>query len=191
MESSPSEVTALLHRWSKGDIAAREQLIPMVYEELRRIARLSLSRRAPNHTLQSAALVNEAYLRLIDHTSVRWDNRLHFFAVSAQLMRRILVDHARRKQAGKRGGGAPPLLLDEAEFMPQQRDVDLIALDDALTNLAKLDERQCRMVELRFFAGMSIDETSQALGVSPATVKRDWTTARLWLIREMNVRTGA
>jgi len=191
VESSSIQVTELLHRWSKGDTAARERLIPMVYEELRRIARKCLASHSRNHTFQSAALVNEAYLRLVDHTSVRWDNRVHFFAVAAQLMRRILVDYARRKQANKRGGGSMTLLLDEAEFMPQHRDVDLIALDDALTNLAKLDERQCRLVELRFFAGMSIDETSQALGVSPATVKRDWATARLWLIREMNGGTRA
>jgi RNA polymerase sigma factor (TIGR02999 family) len=166
-------------------MAARERLVPMVYEELRRIARQCLARRAPNHTLQSAALVNEAYLRLVDHTAVRWDNRVHFFAVSALLMRRILVDHARRKGASKRGGDCVPLLLDETELMPQVRGVDLVALDDALTALAKLDERQCRLVELRFFAGLSIEETSKALGVSAATVKRDCVTARLWLIREM------
>ena len=186
MESSLIQVTELLLRWSKGETAAREHLVPLVYEELRRIARQCLANRPRNHTLQSAALVNEAYLRLVDHAAVRWDNRVHFFAVAAQLMRRILVDYARMKRAHKRGGDCAVLLFDEAELMPQHRDVNLIALDDALSTLAKLDDRQCRLVELRFFAGLSIDETSKVLGVSVATVKRDWVTARLWLIREMS-----
>lgn len=186
LESTLTQVTELLLRWSRGETAAREHLVPLVYEELRRIARQCLASRSRNHTLQSAALVNEAYLRLVDHDNVRWDNRVHFFAVAAQLMRRILVDYARMKRAHKRGGDCAVLLLDEAELMPQHRDVNLIALDDALSALAKLDDRQCRLVELRFFAGLSIDETSKVLGVSAATVKRDWVTARLWLIREMS-----
>lgn len=179
-------MTELLLRWSQGDSAAREMLVPLVYDELRRIARHCLAGRS-DHTLQSTALVHEAYLRLIDHTSVRWDNRVHFFAVSAQLMRRILVDHARKEHAQKRGGDCVTLILDEALALPeQQRGVDLIALDDALNGLAVLDARQCRLVELRYFAGLSIEETSQVLEISPATVKREWATARLWLLREMS-----
>jgi len=176
----------LLLRWSKGESAAREQLVPLVYDELRRLARQRLARQRHNHTLQSTALVHEAYLRLMDHTSVRWDDRVHFFAVAAQLMRRILIDHARRKGARKRGGDCMTLLLDETLVPPKQREIDMVALDDALNALAKLDERQSRLVELRFFAGLSIEETAQALEVSPATVKREWATARLWLLHEMS-----
>jgi RNA polymerase sigma factor (TIGR02999 family) len=138
------------------------------------------------HTLQSTALVHEAYLRLIDHTSVRWDDRVHFFAVSAQLMRRILVDHARMKLAKKRGGDCVTLLLSEDMAVAKQREVDLMVLDEALNRLAALDPRQSRLVELRFFAGLSIEETSQVMEISPATVKREWATARLWLLREMS-----
>jgi RNA polymerase sigma factor (TIGR02999 family) len=173
-------------RWSHGDSAALEKLVPLVYDELRRLARNCLAGQRSDHTLQSTALVHEAYLRLIDHTSVHWDNRIHFFAVAAQLMRRILVDHARLKLAKKRGGDCVTLLLDEAVALSNQREVDLVALDDALNVLATLDERQCRLVELRFFGGLTIEETSHALKVSPATVKREWATARLWLLREMN-----
>ena len=185
LEATSSQVTELLLRWSNGDTAAREQLVPVVYDELRRVARHCLAGQR-NCTLQSTALVHEAYLRLIDRTSVRWDNRVHFFAVAGLLMRRILVDHARTKGARKRGGDCVTLLLDEDLVPPIQREMDLVVLDDALNSLAKLDERQCRVVELRFFAGLSIDETSQALEVSPATVKREWATARLWLLREMS-----
>ena len=187
MLPTPSDqVTALLLRWSHGDSAALEKLVPLVYDELRRLARNCLAGQRSDHTLQSTALVHEAYLRLIDHTSVHWDNRIHFFAVAAQLMRRILVDHARLKLAKKRGGDCVTLLLDEAVALSNQREVDLVALDDALNVLATLDERQCRLVELRFFGGLTIEETSHALKVSPATVKREWATARLWLLREMN-----
>ena len=181
-----SQVTALLLRWSQGDSAALEKLVPLVYNELRRLARNCLAGQRPNHTLQSTALVHEAYLRLVDHTSVRWDNRVHFFAVAAQLMRRILVDHARMRLARKRGGGCVTLLLDDAVALSSQREGDLVALDDALNVLATLDERQCRLVELRFFGGLTIEETSQVLKISPAKVKREWATARLWLLREMN-----
>jgi len=186
MAASSGEVTELLLRWNQGDSAAREKLVPLVYDELRRIARRLLPARKGNHTLASTALVHEAYLRLVDNTAVQWDGRVHFFAVAAQLMRHILIDHVRKQHAKKRGGDAVTLVLDEAAAIPNQREVDLIALDDALTVLADLDERQCRMVELRFFAGLTIEETSRALNISPATVKREWATARLWLLREMS-----
>ena len=184
--SSTSNVTRLLLQWSEGDTAAREALIPLVYEELRRIARHCLASQRPDHTLQSTALVHEAYLRLVDHSSVHWENRVHFFAVAAQLMRRILVDHARKQRAAKRGGGNLTLVLDEAVAPPARRAVDLIALDDALNGLAALDSRQSQIVELRFFGGLSIEDTSQLLDISPATVKREWVTARAWLYQQVN-----
>lgn len=186
MIPSSSQVTELLSQWSKGDNSAREKLVPLVYEELRRMARQVLFERGRDQTLQSTALVHEAYLRLVGQTSVHWDNRVHFFAVAAQMMRRILIDHIRMQRAQKRGGESVTLVLDEAVALPAQREVDLVALDDALNVLAGLDERQCRLVELRFFGGLTIEETSQALKISPATVKREWTTARLWLLREMS-----
>jgi RNA polymerase sigma factor (TIGR02999 family) len=188
---SSSQVTELLLQWSQGDAVAREKLIPVVYEQLRGIARQVLSQRSRDHTLQSTALVHEAYLRLVGHDSVHWDNRVHFFAVAAQLMRRILVDYVRMRQAKKRGGDCVTLLLDERIAIPAEREVDLVALDDALNRLATLDERQCRLVELRYFGGLSIEETAQALKISPATVKREWATARLWLQREMTRSTQA
>jgi RNA polymerase sigma factor (TIGR02999 family) len=179
-------VTDLLFQWSGGDSAARDKLVPLVYEELRRIARRCLAGQQPNHTLQSTALVHEAYLRLVGNSSVQWNDRVHFFAVAAQLMRHILVDHARRKHTQKRGGASVTLLLDESVASPKQQELDVMVLDDALRGLAAIDERQCRLVELRYFAGLSIDETSRALEISPATVKREWATARLWLLREMS-----
>jgi RNA polymerase sigma factor (TIGR02999 family) len=186
LPTAPSnQVTELLLRWSGGDPAAREELVPLVYDELRRIARNCLAGNA-DHTLQSTALVHEAYMRLAGHRSVRWDNRVHFFAVAAQLMRRILVDHARMKRAKKRGGDCVTLLLNDDVALPRKREVDLLALDEALNNLSALDPRQSQLVELRFFAGLSIEETSQAMEISPATVKREWATARLWLLREMS-----
>lgn len=169
-----------------GDHGALEALVPLVYEELRRLARYYLSREKQNHTLSSTALVHEAYLRLVTQKEVTWQNRAHFFAVAAQMMRRILVDHARRHTYAKRGGGAMTLALDQAMATPQRREVDLVALDDALQSLAKLDERQSRMVELRFFGGLSIEETSEVLGVSAPTVKREWASARAWLFREIS-----
>jgi RNA polymerase sigma factor (TIGR02999 family) len=181
-----SQVTELLLRWSSGDSGAREELVPLVYQELRRLARKCLAGQHQQCTLQSTALVHEAYLRLVDHTFVHWENRAHFLAVAAQLMRRIVVDHARMKRAKKRGGGCVTLVLDDAVELPNQKELDVLALDDALNRLATLDERQSRLVELRFFAGLSIEETSEALEVSPATVKRVWATARLWLLREMS-----
>lgn len=186
MVATSSSVTELLLRWNKGDGAAREKLVPLIYDELRRLARQCIARQRHQNTLQSTALVHEAYLRLIGNNSVQWNDRVHFFAVAAQLMRNILVDHARMKNAKKRGGECVTLSLTPEMAISKQRELDVIALDDALKGLAALDERQCRIVELRFFAGLSIDETSQALQISPATVKREWTTARLWLLREMD-----
>ena len=190
--ASSERVSKLLLNWGQGDQGAREALIPLVYDELRRLARRYLRRERPDHTLQSAALVNEAYLRLIRQEHPQWQNRAHFFGVAAQLMRHILVDHARNRAAAKRGAGAPRLTLDPDIALPQERDVDLMALDDALNQLAALDPQQSRLVELRFFGGLSIEETSVVLGVSPATVKREWATARAWLQREMrNEETSA
>ena len=184
--ASSSQVTALLHQWSEGDPAAREALIPLVYDELRRLARHCLASQRADHTLQSTALVHEAYLRLVGRTSVHWENRVHFFAVAAQLMRRILVDHARKQNAAKRGGGYITLTLDESVAPPRKRAVDLLALDDALTELAALDSRQSQIVELRFFGGLSIEDSSHLLGISQATVKREWATARTWLYEQMS-----
>jgi RNA polymerase sigma factor (TIGR02999 family) len=193
MPSIPSaRVSKLLLNWGQGDQAAREVLIPLVYDELRRLARRHLRRERPDHTLQSAALVHEAYLRLIRQDQPHWQNRAHFFGVAAQLMRHILVDHARNRAAAKRGAGAPRLTLDPEVALPKAREVNLVALDDALNQLAVLDLQQSRVVELRFFGGLSIEETSVVLGVSPATVKREWATARAWLQREMkNKETNA
>lgn len=184
LAGTSSPVTELLLRWSDGDTAAREKLVPLIYEELRRVARQCLAGQRHNHTLQSTALVHEAYLRLVGHTSIRWNDRVHFFAVAAQVMRRILVDHARAKRAKKRGGDCQTLLLNPEVALPQHSE-DLVVVDDGLKSVAAVDERQCRLVELRFFAGLSIDEAAQALEISPATVKREWATARLWLVREM------
>ncbi|HEX5228566.1 MAG TPA: sigma-70 family RNA polymerase sigma factor [Bryobacteraceae bacterium] len=183
---SDQNVTQLLLQWSRGDSAALEALVPLVYDELRRLAQLYLSREKPGHTLSSTALVHEAYLRLVRQTEVTWQNRAHFFAVAARMMRRILVDHARRHAYAKRGGGAMTLSLDESVAAAPERELDLVALDDALEALAKLDERQSRMVELRFFGGLSIEETSEVLGVSAPTVKREWASARAWLYREIS-----
>jgi RNA polymerase sigma factor (TIGR02999 family) len=175
-----------LIQWSKGDRGALDALMPLVYEELRRLAQHYLSREQPGHTLSSTALVHEAYLRLVTQKEATWQNRAHFFGVASQMMRRILVDHARRHRYAKRGGGAVTLSLDETMAADKPREIDLLALDDALDHLAKLDERQSRMVELRFFGGLSIEETSEVLGVSAPTVKREWASARAWLYREIS-----
>jgi len=188
--TSSHQVTELLARWRDGDSRALDSLIPLVYLELRKLARSYMRRERPEHTLQSAALVHEAYVRLAGNSSPDWRNRTHFFGVAARLMREILVEHARGRAAAKRGDGVPRLALKEALCVPQQKSVDLILLDDALRRLAELDERQCRIVELRFFAGLSIEETSAALAISAATVSREWNTARLWLRREIG-RTSA
>ncbi len=183
MIEASSPLTELLRRWNEGDATAGEKLVPLVYNELRRIARRCMAAQ-PHSTLQSTALVHEAYIRLAG-SSIRWEDRVHFFAVAAQLMRRILVDHSRKKHAQKRGGNAMILQLDENLGMPAERELDLIALDDALNTLAVLDGRQARLVELRFFAGLSIDETAHVLEISPATVKREWATAKLWLLQQI------
>ena len=188
--TSSGPVSELLVRWRGGDNEALGSLIPLVYAELRKLAHGYLRRERPDHTLQSAALVHEAYVRLAGKSSPDLQNRTHFFAIAARLMREILVEHARNRGAVKRGAGVANISLDEALGIPQQRNVDVLLLDEALTRLAQLDERQCRVVELRFFAGLSIEETSEALAVSAATVSRDWTTARLWLRREI-ARIGA
>ncbi len=180
------EITHLLRAWGQGDAAALEKLMPLVYAELRRLARRYMKRQRPDHPLQTTALVNEAYLRLIDSSRVQWQDRAHFFAVSAQLMRRILVDFARAQGNLKRGGGAQQLSLDQAMEVSAERNADLIALDDALNTLATMNPRQSQIVELRYFGGLSEEETAEALTVSPRTVRRDWSLARAWLYRELN-----
>ncbi|MEP7363975.1 MAG: sigma-70 family RNA polymerase sigma factor [Acidobacteriota bacterium] len=180
------DVTILLDNWSKGDQNALDQLTPVVYDELRRLAASYMRRERQDHTLQSTALVNEAYLKLIDQKNVVWQNRAHFFGIAAQMIRRILVDHARAHKAEKRGGGAGVLSLDEAIGVPEKRDIEILSLNDALTQLSELDPQQGRIVELRFFTGLSIEETAEVVGVSPATVKREWAAARAWLFREIS-----
>jgi len=186
--SPPKDVTQLLIDWNNGNRQAPDDLLPLVYDELRRVAAHYLQRERPGHTLQGTALVHEAYLRLIDQTRVRWQNRAHFLGVAAQMIRRILVDHARAKQSAKRGRIAMKLSLDESIEAPERGEVDLGALDDALEDLGKIDPQQARIVELRFFTGLSIEETAEALSISPATVKRDWVVARAWLFRELSGR---
>ncbi len=186
MTPSSSNVTQLLHDWSNGDQEVLDKLIPIVYAELRRQAARYLRRERPGHTLQTTALIHEAYIRLIDQRNVRWQNRAHFFAIAAQLMRRILVDHARSRQAAKRGGSDIKLPLEEAIIASEGREVDLVALDEALERLAAIDQQQSRVVELRFFSGLSVEETAEVLEVSPRTVKRDWNVAKAWLRREIS-----
>ena len=183
---SSQEVTELLLAWNSGDEAALAQLMPLVYDELHRLAHRYLGGERAGHVLQTTALVNEAYLRLIDASRVQWQNRAHFFAVSAQLMRRVLVDFARARQYQKRGGGAQQVSLEEALVVSVDRGAELIALDDALTTLAAADERASKVVELRFFGGLSIEETAAVLKISPETVKRDWSWAKVWLLRELS-----
>jgi len=182
---SPLEVTGLLLAWSEGEQTAFEKLVPLVYAELRRVAHRYMGRERPGHSLQTTALVNEAYLRLIDARRVRWQNRAHFFAVSAQLMRRILVDFARSRQYLKRGGAVQKVSFDEGLVVSNEQGQDLVALDDALKALAAIDGRKSQVVELRFFGGLSVAETAEVLKVSPDTVLRDWRLAKVWLAREM------
>jgi RNA polymerase sigma-70 factor, ECF subfamily len=184
---SSSEVSTLLRAWSSGDRSALDKLAPIVYDELRRLAHHYLNGERSDHSLQTTALVHEAYLRLVDYRRMRWENRAHFFAASAQLMRRILVDHARRRNL-KRGGGVRHLSLDDVAIVGGDRANDLVALDDALNALGQMDARKVRVVELRFFGGLSVEETAEVLDVSGVTVMRDWNTARAWLYRHM---TGA
>jgi RNA polymerase sigma factor (TIGR02999 family) len=182
MNTSPSsDVTQLLLEWSGGNQAALEKLMPAVYDELHRVAAHYLKREAVGHTLQPTALIHEAYLRLVDESRVDWHSRAHFFGAAARLMRQILIDHARTRKAAKRGGGNIKVTLDEARAVYQQPDIDLLALNDALDALAALDAQQARVVELRFFGGLSIEETAEVLAISPATVKRDWSTAKAFL----------
>jgi RNA polymerase sigma factor (TIGR02999 family) len=184
--SSSQPVTELLARWKRGDVSARDALVPLVYDELRRIARRCLSNQSSSHTLQPTALVHEAYLRLAQRDSVDLQDRAHFFALAAQMMRQILVDHARKHAAAKRGGNAVTVVVDEASAVSKETSLDLLALDDAMKQLAALDPRQCQIVELRFFGGLSIEETAQAVNISMATTKREWATARLWLYNAMS-----
>ncbi len=186
MAPLPQEVTQLLLAWGQGEQAAFEKLTPLVYKELRRLAHRYMGRERPGHTLQTTALVNEAYLRLVDCKQVRWQNRTHFFAISAQLMRRILVDFARSRRYLKRGGNAHRVSLDEALVVSQERNADLVELDDGLKALAAVDTRKSQVVELRFFGGLSVVETAEVLKVSPDTVLRDWQLAKAWLLRELS-----
>jgi len=183
-----TEITQLLRQWQQGDSEALETLMPRVYNELKRLAGSYLRRERPDHTLQSAALVNEAYLRLVDQNQTQWQNKAHFFGIAAQMMRRILADHARSHNAEKRGAGVPALELDEALAEAQTRNIDMLDLDEALGRLEKLDHQQGKIVELRFFGGLSIEDTANVLNISPATVKRDWAAARAWLFREVGAR---
>ncbi len=185
MEPSAIQITQLLRSWSQGDEGAIEKLMPLVYDELHRMARRYMSGEKPGHTLQATALVNEAYLRLVNASEANWQNRTHFFAVSAQVMRRILVDWARSRQAAKRGSDVTALELDEAIAIPVQTGADLVRVDDALKALALVDPRKGQVVELRFFGGLSVEETAAVLKVSEETVHRDWRLAKSWLRREL------
>lgn len=185
---SPVGITQLLERWSQGDQEALDQLMPLVYDELRRLAGAYLRRERPEHTLQPTALVNEAYLKLINQNIICWQNRAQFYGVAAQLMRRILVDHARSHQATKRGGDCYQISLEHIGGFGAQPDTDLLALNDVLTRLAELDAEQSRLVELRFFGGLTIEETAEVMGVSHSTVEREWKLAKAWLKRELTKR---
>ncbi len=183
-EQSTGDVSVLLHAWSEGDQAALPRLTPIVYAELHRLAQRYMKAERADHSLQTTALVNEAYIRLVDYKRMQWQDRAHFFAVSAQLMRRILVEHARRRNL-KRGGDVPRLSLDEVSVVRRERAPGLVALDDAMNALARLDPRKVQVVEMRFFGGLSVEETAEVLKVSSVTVMRDWSTAKAWLYREM------
>jgi RNA polymerase sigma factor (TIGR02999 family) len=185
MPQTPQNVTQLLVGWSKGDKEALDKLVPLVYDELRRQAARYLRHERPGHTLQTTALIHEAYLRLIDQRNVHWQNRAHFFGIAAQMMRRILVDHARTKKRAKRGGSDVRISFSEAVLKTPGQDLDFVALDEALDRLAAIDEQQSRIVELRFFSGLTVEETAEVLSISTATVKRDWSMAKAWLHREI------
>ena len=183
------DVSTLLRAWSDGDQSALERLTPIVYRELHSLARRYMKGERPGHSLQTTALVNEAYMRLVDYKRMQWQNRAHFYAVSAQLMRRILVEHARRHNL-KRGGGVQHVSLDETAMMGDDQTTDIVALDDAMNALAKLDARKAQVVEMRFFGGLSVEESAEVLKVSAVTVMRDWSTAKAWLYRELTGGTG-
>ena len=178
------EITKLLHAWSEGDQSALERLTPIVFDELHRLAGRYMKRERPGHSLQTTVLVNEAYMRLVDYSRMEWQDRAHFFAVSAQLIRRILVEHARRHNL-RRGGGVQHVSLEEAAVVGGRRSADLVALDDAMNSLARIDPRKVQVVEMRFFGGLSVEETAEVLKVSTVTVMRDWSTAKVWLYREL------
>src|SRR6185503_874471 len=183
------QVTQLLIDWSNGDTAAVDKLMPLVYDELRRLARYYMRRERAGATLQTTALVNEAYLRLVDQKKVQWQNRAHFFAIAAQLMRRILIDRARKRYNSKRGGDVRKVSLDQAAIVSTGRSSDLVALDEALTDLEAIDQRKSKVVELRFFGGLNIEETAEVMSISPATVQREWSMAKAWLYREISQNT--
>lgn len=184
--ASSSEITQLLHEWREGDQLALERLTPVVYEELHRMARHYMAREREGHTLQTTALIHEVYLRLVKVKEVQWQDRAHFFAISAQLMKRILTDFARSRGYQKRGGGVQRVPLDDAFTISAEPEVDLVALEEALNHLGETDPRKCKVVELRFFGGMTVEETAEALHISPETVMRDWSMARAWLQRELD-----
>jgi len=184
-DTSSHDVSRLLARWKDGDETALQELVPIVHEELRRVARRQMAAERPGHTLQPTALVNEAYLRLVNLREMQWQDRAHFFAMAARLMRRILVDFARSRGYQKRGGGAQQVSFTEALDIAEAQPTDVVALDEALESLAQVDERKSRVIELRFFGGLSVDETAEVLNVSRETVKRDWTFAKMWLLRHL------
>jgi RNA polymerase sigma factor (TIGR02999 family) len=186
MTPSPKSITQLLIEWRDGDEKALDRLMPLVYDELNRLAHRYMRRERPGHSFQTNDLVNEAYLRLVDHKGMRWQNRAHFYGVAAQAMRRILVDRARSRASVKRGGRIQLVGLEQADTAPEKQAADLVALDDALTELEAIDERKAKIVEMRYFGGMSVDETAEALDVSSVTVMRDWSTAKAWLLRALS-----
>ena len=190
-DNASSPVTELLVRWRSGDGKALEALMPLVYDEMRRLAHSYLRRERPDHTLQSTALVHEAFVRLTGHAPPQWQDRAHFFGIAANLMRQILVEYARSRNTSKRGGAIIKLAIDSVGDPSGRPDLDIVALDDALKDLARIDPQQSRVVEMRFFAGLSIEETAEVLGISESTVKRDWNTARFWLFRELDRTASA
>ena len=191
MSISSEELTLLFQRWEKGSSEALDQLIPLIYQELHRLASRCMSREEPGHTLQTSALINEAYLKLANQKKVHWKNRAHFLAIAARLMRRILVDHAREKHRQKRGGQARPLSLENCELPAETASSELVALNEALTSLEKIDPRKCQVVELRFFAGLTVEETAEVLKLSVNTILRDWNLAKAWLYREISMNNDA
>lgn len=186
MSAAAQEITQLLLSWSNGDASALDQLIPLVYPQLRRIARAYMGRENSAQTLQTSALINEAYLRLVNQQQVKWQDRAHFFAVAAQIMRHILVDHARRYRRNKRGGGTEHVALDDIAVVCEERAAELVALDEALNQLAEIDPRKSKIVELRFFGGLTVDETAEVLKLAPITIMREWRAAKAWLGREVS-----
>ena len=186
----PSEITQLLSDWRNGDRTALNRLMPVVYQELRRLAGRYMGAERPGHTLQTTALVNEAYCKLLNHTQMQWQNRAHFFAIAAQVMRRLLVDHARTRRYAKRGGGARAVSLDEVALVTEARAADVLALDEALSRLASFDPRKGEIVELRYFGGLSVEEVAGVLALSSITIKREWLKAKAWLQRELDERQG-